>query len=119
MRLNWVTIKVSDMEKSLHFYTQLLGLEVAAKFGGPEHQIVMLGKAEDAKVELVFEPGAKTQNPGNGVSFGLETDNLDQLVALLKEQGKAVSGPVAPNPGIRFFFVQDPDGYTVQLIEHK
>ena len=43
MKLNWVTLKVSDLEKSLFFYTKLLNLEVAAKFGDENHKIVMLG----------------------------------------------------------------------------
>ena len=119
MKLNWITLKVQDLEKSLFFYIQLLHLEIAAQFGPPEHQIVMLGKAGEAKVELIFEPNTNVEQPGNGVSFGLESENLDQLVALLQEHGLSLVGPISPNPHIRFFFVKDPDGYSVQLIEQK
>ena len=119
MKLNWVTIKVSDLDKSVYFYKDLLNLKIAEKFGSEDHQIVMLGEADAAKIELIFEPNTKIENPGNGVSFGLEADNLDQLINVLKEQGYAALGPISPMPNIRFFFVQDPDGYTVQLIEQK
>lgn len=119
MRLNWVTLHVSDMEKSMHFYSELLGLETAAKFGPPEHQIVMLGKEDSAKVELIYEPGKSVDNPGNGVSTGLECPDLDGMVEKLKANGLDVVGPIAPNPHIRFFFVKDPDGYTIQLVEQK
>ena len=119
MKLNWVTLKVSDLEKSLFFYTKLLSLEVAAKFGDENHKIVMLGKADEAKVELIFEPNSEKEIPGNGVSIGLEADHLDQLVSVLNDHGYKASGPISPNPHIRFFFVQDPDGYTIQLVEQK
>lgn len=118
-KLLWVTLKVSDLERSLAFYNGLLHLEVAARFGDEHHQIVMLGEAQGPKVELICEPGASIQNPGNGVSVGLEVEEIDKLVDQCKERGCSVTGPISPNPHIRFFFVQDPDGYTVQLIEQK
>ena len=101
------------------FYTELLNLDIATKFGSSEHQIVMLGKADEPKVELIFEPNSKIEQPGNRVSIGLEADNLDQLINVLKEQGYKATAPISPNPQIRFFLVQDPDGYTVQLVEQK
>ncbi|MGE4214643.1 MAG: VOC family protein [Anaerotignaceae bacterium] len=119
MKFNWVTFKVSDLEKSVAFYTELLNLEIAARFGSEERQIVMLGKADETKVELIFEPNGKVENPGKGVSIGFEIDDLDGLVRLLKESGKNVIGPRTPNPHIRYFFVKDPDGYSVQLVEQK
>ncbi len=119
MKLNWVTINVCDMEKSLFFYNNLLNLEIAEKFGSSNHQIVMLGKKAETKIELICEPNKKIDNPGNGVSIGLEADDLEQLVGVLRENGFSVLGPISPNPQIRFFLVQDPDGYTVQLVEQK
>lgn len=119
MKFNWVTFKVSDLDKSMAFYTEVLNLEIAAKFGNEERQIVMLGKADETKVELIFEPTAKVENPGKGVSIGFEIDDLDGLVSKLKESGKDVIGPRTPNPHIRYFFVKDPDGYSIQLVEQK
>lgn len=119
MKFNWVTIRTSDLERSLSFYMGLLNMELAARFGNEEHQIVMLGKADEAKLELIFEPNTIIENPGKGVSIGLEADNLDQLIAVLSEQGYKAAGPISPNPQMRFFMVQDPDGYMVQLIEQK
>lgn len=116
MKLNWVTLRVSDLDASIAFYTEMLGMEIASRFGAPGHEIVMLGKENDAKVELICEGGANITEPGQGVSFGLESDNLDELVAKLRDAGHAVDGPIAPAPGVRFFFVKDPDGYNVQLL---
>ena len=117
MKFNWVTFKVRDLEKSLFFYNELLKLDISARFGSGEHQIVMLGKADEAKIELLTEPNTLIENPGNGVSIGLETENLDALIDVLKAHDFKVIGPISPIPQMRFFFVTDPDGYTVQLIE--
>ena len=117
MKLNWVTLKISDLDKSIFFYNGLLKLDISAKFGTEEHQIVMLGNADETKIELIFEANTKIENPGNGVSIGLEAESLDQLIIILKEHGYKAAGPMSPNPQIRFFFVQDPDGYTIQLVE--
>lgn len=117
MKLNWVTLRVSNLEQSVAFYTETLGMEVAARLGGGGHQIAMLGKADEAKVELICETGSKIESPGNGVSIGLESEDLDALVNSLKAKGYPVTGPVSPNSHIRFFFVKDPDGYTIQLVE--
>jgi len=117
MKLNWVTLKVSQLEQSLAFYTGLLNLEVAERFGNEQHQIVMLGQADQAKIELIWEAGETIEAGGAGVSIGLEADDFDGMLATVKENGMEVVGPIAPTPKIRFFFIKDPDGYTIQLVE--
>lgn len=119
MKLNWIMIHVNDLQKSLSFYTGLLNLDIANKFGTSEHQIVMLGKTDETKIELICEPGKKFENPGNGVSIGLEADDLEQLIHVLQKNGYHTMGPISPNSNIRFYFVKDPDGYTVQLVNQK
>lgn len=119
MKLNWVTLRVSDLQKSLSFYNGLLNLNIAAKFGSDNHQIVMLGEENGTKIELIFEPHRKLENVGKGVSIGLEAPRLDELMEKIKSAGLNTEGPFSPNPRIRFFFVQDPDGYTIQLVEQK
>lgn len=119
MKFLWVTLRVGDLEKSLAFYTRTLGMEAASRFGGEGRQIVMLGKDNDSKVELIYDGNPLPQSPGAGVSFGLETADLDALAAKLEQTGHAVEGPISPNPHVRFSFVKDPDGYTVQLVEQK
>jgi len=119
MKLNWVTINVCDLKKSLFFYTNLLNLDIAGKFGSSDHQIVMLGQKDEAKIELICEANKKIDDLGNGVSIGLEADNLEQLIGVLKENGYKPIGPISPNPRIKFYFVKDPDGYTVQLAKQE
>ena len=118
MTINWTTIHVKDMEVSLAFYHDLLGLPVAERFGPPEHQIAMLGPEEGTKLELLCG-GPPIQGPvGAGVSMGFTPDNMGELLEKLAAAGVSIPEPMSPNPSLRFFFIQDPDGYTVQLVEN-
>ena len=133
MTINWTTIHVKDMEASLAFYHGLLGLPVAGrmgvpghdqrdwdfatKFGPPEHEIAMLGPQDGTKLELLCG-GAPIEGPiGLGVSMGFTPDNMGDLLEKLAAAGYAIPEPMSPNPSLRFFFIKDPDGYTVQLVE--
>ena len=120
MKFVWTTLPVSDMEKSLKFYSEIMGLGPVAKMGVPSHQVVMLGKDGETKLELIFEPGRSIPgNPGGTISIGFAPENLDEFMAKLAEMGIPSVGPISPSPDIRFFFIKDPDGYTVQLVEQK
>jgi lactoylglutathione lyase len=119
MKLGWVTIRVDDTDASLHFYHDILGLPVAVRHSRPGHDMVMLGEADQPKVELLKTPDSKAA-PGAGMSIGLFVDSVQETIELLKKNGVAIeSGPISPNPGLTFFFVKDPDGYTVQFVEQK
>ena len=120
MKFKWTTLRVKNLDTSLDFYCGSLGMRVDSRFGSPDHPIVMLGEADGAKVELISDPAGVSDLPGQGVSIGLIPDDLDGLVAKLKANPSLhVTGPIAPNPSIRFFFVNDPDGYHIQLAEQK
>lgn len=118
MRFCWTTLQVSDLDASLKFYAELLDLGPASCFGPPEHRIAMLGDDLGTKLELIAG-GAVPSPAGQGVSMGFAPEDLDAMIEKVRAAGCAVQGPVSPNPGIRFFFVQDPDGYTIQLLEQK
>ncbi len=116
MTFLWTTLHVTDLERSLHFYHELLGLPVAERFGPPEREIAMLGDGTGTKLELLCGP---IPGPlGQGVSLGFAPDDMAALLETLKADGIAIPAPVSPNPTVRFYFIQDPDGYTVQLVEH-
>jgi lactoylglutathione lyase len=109
---------VKDMEASLKFYQGLVGLEVVRRFPArPGVEVCFLGTGE-TKVELICDSNCKTQVSTDGVSLGFGVRSLEETMKLVKEKGVAVhSGPFQPNPKIRFFFVKDPDGFSVQFVE--
>lgn len=119
MKLCWITITVKDMEKSLHFYQKVTGLDISRKLkSGPDMEITFLGSGE-TKVELICNKNAGDITSGNNISLGFEVDSLDQTLELLKKENIPLySGPFQPMPSIKFFYVLDPDGVKIQFVEN-
>jgi lactoylglutathione lyase len=117
MEFTWCTITVKDMEKSLAFYRDIVGLPVVRRLsGGLGPEIAFLGAGE-TKVELIHDTGQAADHP-KGISLGFAVESLDAMIAFLEEQGIPIAGgPYQPSPHIRFIFVKDPDGVTVQFAE--
>ncbi|AHV99679.1 VOC family protein [Paenibacillus sabinae] len=119
LSMNWITLRVRDLEASLNFYHGILKLPIQRRFESRGRQIAMLGTEGQPKVELIqgSEPVLKAEC---GVSIGFEVESLDEAMAYLKSLGIPVArGPVAPNPRLRFFYILDPDCFEVQLAEHS
>ena len=121
MEYHLVTLHVSDLEESLRFYRDLLGVPVAEAFGGGSGpRIAMLGQKGRPNVELIQTGRAVPEPRGQGVSVGFLTGDLDGLLSRIRAGSDApITGPVSPNPHLRFYFVTDPDGYQVQLMEQQ
>ena len=119
MKFCWVTINVSNMEKSLKFYINVVGLVIDRSMKpNPNMEIVFLGNGE-TKVELIFDTKDDRRNYGNDISIGFEVQSIDKLIEVLKIKNIAVlSGPHQPNPMIKFIYVLDPDGLKVQFVEN-
>ena len=116
MKFLWCTLHVKDIDASVRFYEQIVGLRETRRMPGPGGGIVFLGDGE-TQIELI---GSGTGCIGAGVSVSFAVDDLDAKMAGVQEMGIAIhSGPFAPSPHIRFFHVQDPDGLIVQFVEQK
>ncbi len=119
MKFCWCTLTVSDMEASLKFYQEIVGLKLERRFNaGPETEIVFLGDGE-TKVELISHKANKEVNIGQDISLGFEVKSVDEMMGYIKEKGLSIhSGPVQPNPHVKFFFVLDPNGLKIQFVEN-
>ena len=104
------TIHVTDLDRSIAFYGRL-GMDVSRRFGPPGHEIAFLGDGE-TKLELVADGCDAVDYPG--ISIGFTSDDAEVLAKSLDE--KCV-GPITPAPGVEFYFVRDPDGFTVQILQ--
>ena len=119
MKYCWTTINVSNMEKSLSFYQDIIGLEIKRQFRpNEEMEIVFLGNGE-TQVELICNKNNNEILYGKDISLGFITDSVSRLTDDLKAKGIGLhSGPFQPNPHIRFIYIQDPDGLKIQFVEN-
>lgn len=118
MTFLWTTIMVRNMEESLKFYQEIVGLPLSRRAGaGPGMEIAFLGEGE-TKVELIRNEKIEDVNIGPDISIGFKVDSLDEKIAFLEGKGvKLHSGPFAPNPQTKFFFILDPNGLKIQFVE--
>ncbi|WP_320130219.1 VOC family protein [uncultured Sphaerochaeta sp.] len=118
MKFCWCTITVRNMEESLAFYREIVGLEVTDRvISDNGTEIVFLGNGE-TKVELISQKEVVVEEVGQPVSLGFEVSSLDTQLEKMKQKGIAVTaGPFQPNPKVRFFYIQGPDGVNIQFVE--
>lgn len=111
---------VHNMEESLRFYQEVIGLNVVKRFAaGPDRGIAFLGDGE-TKVELICDATKQKINVGTDISWGFEVDSLDDMMAFVQEKGIQIhGGPFQPNPHTRFFYIKDPNGMKIQFVETK
>lgn len=116
MHYLWTTLHVRDMEKSLAFYRDLLGMRVDSR-GGESPEIAMLGPEGGPMLELLRPTPFANQPPlGSGVAIGYRVTDLDTRLERIRATGASVS-EILTLRTMRFAFATDPDGYQVQLVE--
>ena len=117
IKFRHVTLSVKDLDESIKFYREVVGLEITERFpAGPGMEIVFLADGDTA-VELI-SGGAEAS--AGAVILGFESASLEDTMALLKEKGYQFKEKViSPDPKTRFFFAKDPDGYNVQFFNPK
>ena len=115
MSMVHVTIYTAKLEESIKFYEDIVGLKIQTdlrQFGG---NIVFLAEKEgDTQVELIDEP--EKAYKGSGISMGFHVEDVDAKREELITKGLEPTPIIAPNPEVKFFFVDDPNGVTVQFI---
>lgn len=119
MNFCWITLKVKNIQESLKFYNELLGIEIFKRFSpNPGVDIAMIGGKDGPKIELICGEGNNPQIQSRGISIGFQVKSLDETMKYMKEKGISIkSGPVSPSAGVRFFFIEDPDGVEIQIVE--
>lgn len=118
MKFCWSTLMVKNMEESLKFYQEIVGLTVDRRFkAGPGTEIVFLGDGE-TKIELIYNENNKGINVGQDISWGFEIESVDKMMEFVKNKGIEYSGPFQPNPHVKFFYVTDPNGLKIQFVEN-
>jgi lactoylglutathione lyase len=114
-------MRVSDMDQTIVFYTEVLGLEVLERKVSPRgsHLAFLRVPNSDELIELCsFPPSGPVKVQEDLVHLAFQVESLDATVAALLQQGiRITDGPTTTSSGSRFIFIDAPDGYEVELIE--
>jgi lactoylglutathione lyase len=123
-KLIHVMVRVLELDRSIDFYRRAFGLEVADRFDFDSFALVYLRNAEnDVEVELTLNKGREAPYElGDGYGhLAFCVDDLDAEHARFKAEGFEPKDIVAfEREGAlmaRFFFVQDPDGYKIEVLQ--
>jgi lactoylglutathione lyase len=127
MRILHTMIRVSDLEKSLEFYTDVLGMKLLRQQDYPagEFTLAFVGygdESETAVLELTYNWGDHQYDLGDGYGhLAIEVDDVYQAAEKIREKGgKILREPGPMNAGTTIIaFVADPDGYAIELIGAK
>lgn len=127
MQLLHTMLRVGNLEESLKFYTEVLGMKLLRQKDYPDGQFTLafVGYGEESDhtvLELTYNWGVEEYNLGD--AYGHIAIGVDDIYATCDEM-KARGGKVSREPGPMkhgstvIAFVEDPDGYKVELIQLK
>ena len=120
MHICWVTINVSDIEKSIEFYRDLAGMKLARRMQPAPGVDIAFMEAPGGGAEIELMKNDRNPPPvhGNDIFMGLSIESVDDKLDELKNNGFTdIDGPYQPVPFTRFFFIHDPDGVRLQFVE--
>ena len=127
MRILHTMLRVGNLEKSLTFYTQVLGMELLRRKDYPEGKFTLafVGYEEETSgtvLELTHNWDTPAYNLGEGFGhIAIEVDDAYQACENTKKLGGKVTreaGPMKHGTTI-IAFVEDPDGYKIEFIQKK
>ncbi len=117
-------VRVLDLERSMRFYADVLGLHESHRLDFPEFALVYLRNAEnDCEIELTLNKG-RTEPYTHGTGYGhvgVVVDDADASRDALLAKGYEPAPVKEFKRGdellARFFFITDPDGYKIEMLE--
>ncbi|WP_282338122.1 MULTISPECIES: lactoylglutathione lyase [Pseudomonas] len=125
MRLLHTMLRVGDMDRSIDFYTRVLGMTLLRRNDYPEGQFTLAfvgygNEAEHSAIELTHNWGVESYEIGTGYGhIAIEVDNAAKACDDIRNNGGSVTreaGPMKHGTTV-IAFVADPDGYKIELIE--
>ncbi|UHL65789.1 lactoylglutathione lyase [Paralcaligenes sp. KSB-10] len=127
MRLLHTMLRVGNLEQSLAFYTKVLGMRQLRRKDYPDGKFTLAfvgyqDESEGAVIELTHNWDTPSYDLGNGYGhIALEVEDAYEACARIKAKGGKVTreaGPMKHGQTV-IAFVEDPDGYKIELIQHK
>jgi lactoylglutathione lyase len=113
--------RVNDLEKTVRFYRNVLGLNETGRHKSPRGSELVFMKApeSDEEIELCCYPGGgPVQVQPDLTHLAFEVDDLEEFARQLEKKGVKLSdGPTRSSSGSVFAFVDAPEGYEIELIQ--
>jgi lactoylglutathione lyase len=115
--------RVDDLERTVKFYREVLGLEEIKRHKSPRGSELVFLKAPESReeIEICFLPGSEPVRVQPDLThLAFEVDSLEAFSKHLAGLGlKYSDGPTTTSSGTVFAFVDAPEGYEIELIQRK
>ncbi len=127
MRILHTMLRVGDLQRSIDFYTKVLGMKLLRISDNPEYKytLAFVGYGENpdhAELELTFNYEVKSYDLGTAYGhIALSAENIYEACDAVRASGGQISREPGPVKGGKtvIAFITDPDGYKIELIERK
>jgi len=124
MRILHTMLRTGDLDRSIQFYTEILGMKLLRRkdYPGGEFTLAFLGYGDESAhtvIELTYNWGVDRYEIGTGYGhIAIEVDDVYQAAAEVKTRGGKILREAGPmNAGTTIIaFIEDPDGYPIELI---
>ena len=120
MRLLHTMLRVGDLQRSIDFYTNVLGMKLLRTSENTEYKYGE--ESDEAVIELTYNWGVDKYELGTAYGhIALSVDNAAEACERIRQSGGNVTREAGPVKGgtTVIAFVEDPDGYKIELIEEK
>ena len=127
MRFLHTMLRVGDMQRSVRFYTEVLGMKLLRTTDRPDQKYSLAfvgydGEDRASVLELTYNYGVDNYDLGAGFGhIALEFPDVAKACDAVRAKGGTVTRPAGPVKGgsTVIAFVQDPDGYKIEFIERR
>jgi lactoylglutathione lyase len=127
MRILHTMLRVGDLDRSLRFYTEVLGMRLLRRNDYPDGKFTLAfvgygAESDTAVLELTYNWGVEKYELGTGYGHvAIAVDDARKACEEVRKRGGKVTreaGPMKHGTTV-IAFVEDPDGYKIELIERK
>jgi lactoylglutathione lyase len=131
MRILHTMLRVGDLQRSIRFYTEVLGMTLLRTTERPEqkYDLAFLGygrNPEHAEIELTYNHGVSGYELGTAYGhIAIGVPEVAATCAAVRDKAAALGGAITREPGpvkggtTVIAFITDPDGYKIELIERR
>ncbi len=127
MRILHTMLRVGNLEKSIAFYTEVLGMKLLRQSENPEYKYTLAfvgygDESSNAVLELTYNWGVESYDLGSAFGhIALEVENVYDACDKIRAKGGVISREPGPVKGgtTEIAFVRDPDNYAIELIQKK